>query len=213
MQQRWHGQPKSRSSSPHVNVPNSSHFRHVRPRQTLPHSSGHDVGMGGVFGGSGDGGGAGGGSGGGGGGGGSAGGSFRQQPEQSQLLNARSCEQVMPPPKSSHCLHVLPLQSLAHESGSDGGLGGSGELGGGGELGGSGELGGGSGRSRASASGGWAGGGWLCGVTAGAAARGVDRRALSFVRMDAWLRSGIAGHLRRTSGCRRLRLPAPKLHK
>ena len=171
MQQRWHGQPKSRSSSPHVNVPNSSHFRHVRPRQSLPHSSGHDVGMGGVFGGSGDGGGAGGGSGGGGGGGGSAGGSFRQQPEQSQFLNARSCEQVMPPSKSSHCLHVLPLQSLAHESGSAGGLGGSGELGGG------------------STSGGWAGGGWLCGVAAGAAARGVDRRALSFVRMDAWLRS------------------------
>ena len=172
MQQRWHGQPKSRSSSPHVNVPNSSHLRHVRPRQSLPHSSGHDVGMGGVFGGSGDGGGAGGGSGGGGGGGGSAGGSFRQQPEQSQFLNARSCEQVMPPPKSSHCLHVLPLQSLAHESGSAGGLGGSGELGGGGGPGGS-------------TSGGWAGGGGLCGVAAGAAARGVDTRALSFVRMDA----------------------------
>ena len=170
MQQRWHGQPKSRSSSPHVNVPNSSHFRHVRPRQSLPHSSGHDVGMGGVFGGSGDGGGAGGGSGGGGGGGGSAGGSFRQQPEQSQFLNAWSCEQVMPPPKSSHCLHVLPLQSLAHESGSAGGLGGSGELGGGGGPGGS-------------TSGGWAGGGWLCGMAAGAAARGVDR--LPFVRMDA----------------------------
>ena len=79
-QQLWHGQPKCRSSE-HDTIPNSSHARHVLPRQLLPHSSGHDVGMGGLLGG---GGGAGGASGGGGGGGGRVGGSCRQQPEQSQ---------------------------------------------------------------------------------------------------------------------------------
>ena len=129
--------------------------------------------MGGLLGGGGD---AGGGSGGGGGGGGSAGGSFSQQPEQSQFFSNWSCEQVMTP-KSSHSLHVLPLQSLAHESGSDGGLGGSGELGGG------------RGHSHAST---WAGGSVLCVVAAGTAG-GADGLALSFVRVDGWLRSGMEG--------------------
>ena len=132
--------------------------------------------MGGRLGGGGGAGGGSGGGGGGGGGGGSAGGSFRQQPEQSQFFSSWSCEHVTLPPKSSHSLHVLPSQSLAHESGSGGGLGGSGELGGG----------------DASTTGGWAGGGGLrsaVAVTAG----GADGRALSPVRVDERLRSGMEG--------------------
>ena len=133
--------------------------------------------MGGLLGGGGGAGGGSGGGGGGGGGGGSAGGSFRQQPEQSQFFSNWSCEQVMPAPNSSHSLHVLPLQSLAHESGSGGGLGGSGELGGG------------RGHSHAST---WAGGSALRIVAAGTAG-GADGRALSFVRVNGWLRSGKEG--------------------
>ena len=137
--------------------------------------------MGGLLGGGGCAGGGSGGGGGGGGGGGSAGGSLRQQPEQSQFFSNWSWEQVTPPPKSSHSLHVLPLQSLAHECGSGGGLGGFGELGGGG------------GHSHASTTAGWAGGGGLLRGVAAGTAGGADGRTLLFVRVDGWLRSGMEG--------------------